>query len=59
MLGIVYMILAFFVGNEIVKGLLNKSYSSRCGRENILWLHMSASFGTGVLFLTWAVYLLA
>ena len=59
MLGIIYMILAVLLGNEIVKGLLNKNHKTKCSRENLLWVYMPASFGTGILFMTWAVYLSA
>ena len=57
MLGIIYLILSVLIGYEI-SGILTgpKEISTDTNR---IWLVLSASFGTGILVVTWAVYIIS
>lgn len=58
MLGIIYLLLAILVGKEIA-GFLMKKTSAFPEKQNRLWVVMPAAFGCGVLFLTWALYVIS
>lgn len=57
MLGIIYLILSVLIGYEI-SGILTgpKEISTDTNR---IWLVLPASFGTGILVVTWAVYIIS
>lgn len=57
MLGIIYLILSVRIGYEI-SGILTgpKEISTDTNR---IWLVLPASFGTGILVVTWAVYIIS
>ena len=57
MLGLIYLLTAGMAGYEICKNLLLDKKSGT--GVNNLWVMLPASFGTGVLLLTWAVYVTA
>ena len=56
MLGIIYLILSVLIGYEI-SGILTgpKEISTDTNR---IWLVLPASFGTGILVVTWAVLIM-
>lgn len=54
MFGIIYLILAGILGYEVSKLLIQNDKNTEV---NHIWLMLPASFGTGVLFMTWAVYI--
>lgn len=56
MFGIIYLILAVALGYEISKILIQDDKTAIVNR---IWLILPASFGSGVLFMTWAVYLVS
>lgn len=56
MFGIIYLILAGVLGYEISKLLIQDDKNAAVNR---IWLMLPASFGSGVLFMTWAVYLVS
>ena len=57
MLGIIYLFLSVLIGYEI-SGILTgpKEISTDTNR---IWLVLPASFGTGILVVTWAVYIIS
>lgn len=59
MLGILYLILAVLLGREITEVLLtwDKKKNGTCGMP--FCMVAAATFGTGTLLLTWAVYIVA
>lgn len=57
MLGIIYLILAGVLGYEVTKILTEEE--KRISDINRIWLILPASFGTGTLLLTWAVYIIS
>ena len=69
MWGITYLILSFAAGWEITGKLYNHEKRSRYypkarealqeRKENFIWVRAIASFGIGVLLLSWALYLIA
>lgn len=56
MLGIIYLILCILTGMEAV-GCLFPHRTAENG--NRIWVILPATFGTGVLMLTWAVYIIS
>ena len=56
MLGIIYLILCILTGMEAV-GCLFPHRTAENG--NRIWVILPAAFGTGVLMLTWAVYIIS
>ena len=56
MLGIIYLILCILTGMEAV-GCLFPHKTAENG--NRIWVILPAAFGTGVLMLTWAVYIIS
>ena len=56
MLGIIYLILCMLTGMEAV-GCLFPHRTAENG--NRIWVILPAAFGTGVLMLTWAVYIIS
>ena len=57
MLGIIYLILAGMLGYEVSK-MLTEERRSVPG-VNRIWLILPASFGAGILLLTWTVYIIS
>lgn len=57
MLGIIYLILAGLLGYEASKILTEEG--KRIPGINRIWLVLPASFGTGTILLTWAVYIIS
>ena len=58
MLGCVYLILAALLGREITHNFLPEQRMREKGITP-LWVTFAASFGSGVLLMTWAVYIAA
>ena len=58
MLGCVYLILAALLGREIIRNFLPEQRMREKGITP-LWVTFAASFGSGVLLMTWAVYIAA
>lgn len=58
MVGILYIILSFFIGKEFAELLLDNEKSTQ-GRGNQIWLFLAAAFGIGTLMLTWCLYVTA
>ena len=58
MLGCVYLILAALLGREIIRNFLPEQRMREKGITP-LWVTFAASFGSGVLLMTWAVYIVA
>ena len=58
MLGCVYLILALLLGREITHNFLPEQRMREKGITP-LWVTFAASFGSGVLLMTWAVYIAA
>ena len=58
MLGCVYLILAVLLGREITRNFLPEQRMREKGITP-LWVTFAASFGSGVLLMTWAVYIAA
>lgn len=58
MLGMIYLILAVMLGYEASKILTEKNSRTECA-VNRIWLVLPASFGVGILLLTWVVYIIA
>ena len=56
MLGCVYLILAALLGREIIRNFLPEQRMREKGITP-LWVTFAASFGSGVLLMTWAVYI--
>ncbi len=57
MLGIIYLILSMMIGYEVSVILIGpKEISTDINR---IWLVFPASFGTGILLITWAVYFIS
>ena len=57
MLGIIYLILAMLLGYEASAFLIEKEEQKIS--VNRIWLKLPAAFGTGILLLTWSVYIVA
>ena len=55
MFGILYLILAFLLGKEIVGVLLPNRKGADGAAVSEIWVVLPASFGVGTLFMTWAV----
>ena len=58
MLGCVYLILAILLGREISRKLLSEQRIREKG-VTPFWVIFAGTFGSGVLFMTWAVYIVA
>ena len=58
MLGCVYLILAVLLGREISRKLLSEQRIREKG-VTPFWVIFAGTFGSGVLFMTWAVYIVA
>ena len=58
MLGCVYLVLATLLGREITRNLLSEQRMREKGITP-LWVTFAASFGSGVLLMTWATYIAA
>ena len=56
MLGIIYLILCMLTGMEMAGCLFPRQTTERGNR---IWVVLPAAFGTGILMLTWAVYILS
>ena len=56
MLGIIYLILCILTGMEIAGCLFPQQTTERGNR---IWVVLPAAFGTGILLLTWAVYIVS
>ena len=56
MLGIIYLILCILTGMEMAGCLFPRQTTERGNR---IWVVLPAAFGTGILMLTWAVYILS
>ena len=56
MLGIIYLILCILTGMEMAGCLFPRQTTERGNR---IWGVLPAAFGTGILMLTWAVYILS
>lgn len=59
MLGILYLLISFLVGKEIAEVLPLKQRMREGNRVNRFWLLLAASYGIGVLLVTWAVYIVS
>lgn len=59
MFGILYLILAFLLGKEIVGVLLPNRKGADGAAVSEIWVVLPASFGVGTLFMTWAVYVVS
>ena len=57
MLGIIYLILAMLLGYEASAFLIEKEEQKIS--VNRIWLKLPAAFGTGILLLTWSVYIIS
>ena len=55
--GLVYLVLCFFTGRELAEAFYFKRMRPDPG--NRIWIVLPASFGMGILTLTWSVYLTA
>ena len=58
MLGCIYLILAVLLGREISRKLLSEQRIREKG-VTPFWVIFAGTFGSGVLFMTWAVYIVA
>ena len=58
MFGWIYLILAVFLGREITRKLVPEN-KIRETKVAPLWVTFPAAFGVGILFMTWAVYIVA
>lgn len=58
MFGILYIALSFLTGKEVA-GFLLKAEENREKRGNQIWILSAASFGIGILLLTWCVYVVS
>ena len=56
MFGIIYLILCILTGLEAAGGLL---LHRTTGNVNALWVKLPAAFGTGILLMTWPVYIIS
>ena len=56
MFGIIYLILCILIGMEIAGCLFLRQKTEKGNR---IWVVLPAAFGTGVLILTWAVYIIS
>lgn len=59
MFGILYLILAVLLGREVTEALLPCEENGKEASRKPLCMVAAASFGTGTLLLTWAVYIVA
>lgn len=59
MSGIIYLILCWMVGSRIVKSSLTGTDYEKKQKINTIWVYLPAAFAAGILFCTWAVYVLS
>lgn len=59
MLGIIYLLLAGFLGYKITEGLLVQKKDQWKWKGSRICLVLPSSFGVGTLLMTWAVYVIA
>ena len=59
MLGIIYLLLAGFLGYKTADGLLVQKKNQWKWKGSRIWLILPVSFGVGTLLITWAVYVVS